>query len=251
LSAVNPANELLARIAATAGSRLDGLSPIALPAGMVLYEELVEQRFVYFPISGVVSFLIVMKGGLSAEVGMVGREGLVGLAPVLGGRMASDRAVVQVAGAAWRMTASDLRQCVLDDSRLAALLAQYAQAFFAQVARTAVCNRLHSTEQQFCRWILMTLDRTDGDSFDMTQQAVSNMLGSRREAVSQVAARLRAIGAIEYTRGSVRVVDRALLESVVCECYGQLNIQTARLLDAVSPEQDIPHPTNRTERTSQ
>jgi CRP-like cAMP-binding protein len=229
---VQLANQLLERLPARTRSALTRqLVPVSLDAGQLLYEELVEQHFVYFPIAGVVSFLLVMASGASAEVGMVGREGLVGLAPVLGGKAASDRAVVQVAGAAWRMEAGELRQRVLVDRRLAAMLAQYAQAFLAQVAHTAVCNRLHTIRQQFCRWILMTLDRTGSGDFQMTQQAIANMLGTRRESVSAIASQLAEAGAIDYSRGTLRVTDRRVLAASACECYGQLKDQTRRLLD--------------------
>ena len=206
------------------------LELVQLEPGVLLYKEFVEQKYVYFPTFGIVSFLHVMQSGASAEIGLVGNDGLVGLAPVLGGRAASGRAVVQVAGAAWRMEASALRARILLDKRLGALLAQYAQVFLAQVSQTAVCNRAHNVEQQFCRWMLMSLDRLQDENFRMTQKLIADMLGARREAVSIVATRLRKKGAIEYIRGVITVVDRNTLEKSSCECYAELNAETERLL---------------------
>lgn len=214
--------------AGTTGFR-EIMTPVTLRFGDVLYDAHEEQKHVFFPTEGVVSMLYLMENGASAEIALVGRDGMVGLASALGGGYSTSRAMVQVSGFAYRAPAKAVNRLMAADSARNILL-RYAQVVMAQMSQTAVCNRHHSVVQQLCRWILHSLDLVDGNEIQMTQQLMAEMLGVRREGVSLVASGLRAEGLIDYTRGTVRVLDRAAMEVRVCECYAVVVRETRRLL---------------------
>jgi CRP-like cAMP-binding protein len=206
------------------------LVPTQLRLGATLYEEHESQRLVYFPTSGVVSLVFMMENGQSAEMAIVGSEGLVGFAALLGGDSTTTRAVVQVAGEAFCIRANTLATLVDNHKALRQLTMCYIQSLLAQFAQTAICNRHHSIEQQWCRWILMSMDRSGGEPIRMTQQLVAEMLGVRREGVSAVASSLKTEGVVEYSRGIISLLDRKRLEMRVCECYSIILRETERLL---------------------
>jgi CRP-like cAMP-binding protein len=189
-----------------------------------------EAGHVYFPLGGVVSLLAVMADGASGEVGIVGSEGMVGLAALLGGDSMPVRAIVQAPGAAVRAPARTFRLALSEDGLLRGRLDRYTQAMMTQIAQTAVCNRLHPTEERAARWILMTHDRVGDGSFPMTQEFLGHMLGVRRATVTIAAGMLRAAGLISYQRGTMRVLDRDALEEAACECYGVVRREYDRLL---------------------
>lgn len=204
---------------------------VALSLGAVLYESGAQPRHVYFPVSGVVSLLILTEDGGSAEIAVIGNDGCVGIALLLG-QTALDRAVVQIAGHAYRLPAGVVLREFKRRTAAQPLLLRYIQALMTQMARTAVCNRHHTVEQQLCRWLLLTLDRLPSTDMVMTQELISNMLGVRRPGVTQAARKLRHAGLIEYERGHIRVLDRARLEAHACECYAAVKRETDRLLPA-------------------
>jgi CRP-like cAMP-binding protein len=204
--------------------------------GDVLYESGSELRHVFFPTTAIVSLLYVMQDGASAEIAVVGNEGMVGVALFMGGETTPSRAVVQSAGHAYRLKGQVLK----DEFRLGAalqhLLLRYTQALLTQMAQTAVCNRHHSVDQQLCRWLLLSLDRLPTNKLSMTQELIANMLGVRREGVTEAAGKLQAIGLIEYSRGNITVLDRPQLEAQACECYDVVKKEFDRLLpDVVIP----------------
>ena len=206
------------------------LVPIELDLGAVLYEAGELQDLIYFPISGIVSLLYSMQNGNSAEMAIVGSEGLVGFAALLGGRSTTTRAVVQVAGEAVAMKRRPLLNLIDDDKHVRQLMMCYTQSLLSQFAQTAVCNRHHTIEQQWCRWMLMSMDRSGQHPIRMTQQLIAEMLGVRREGVSVTASALKSAGIIEYSRGVISIADRKGLEERVCECYGIVVRETERLL---------------------
>ena len=210
------------------------LELIELPLGATLYDEKAEQNFVYFPSSGIVSLLYTMRNGNSAEMAIVGSEGLAGFAALLGGLSTTTRAVIQVSGQGFRLKRRVLEKIMDADSQFRRLMLRYAQSLLTQFAQTAVCNRHHSVEQQWCRWILMTLDRGSSCEIKMTQQLIADMLGVRREAVSAVANSLKSEGMVNYSRGVIEVLDRARMEERVCECYSLIVDETERLLPGSS-----------------
>lgn len=209
---------------------LPQLEKVELPLGQVLYESGTEQRFVYFPTSAIVSLLYVTENGSSAEIAVVGFEGVVGIALFLGGATSPNRAVVQSAGGGYRMRARVIQEEFANSLPVMHLLLRYAQALIAQISQTAVCNRHHSVQQQLCRWLLMSVDRLTGHHLYMTQELISNMLGVRREGVTENAHKLQAAGLIRYSRGHIEVLDRKGLEGMVCECYAVVNKEYERLL---------------------
>jgi CRP-like cAMP-binding protein len=209
---------------------LASLEPVPMPLGMAVYESGGPQGYVYFPTSSIVSLLYVLEDGSSAEIAVTGCEGLVGIALFMGGETTPSRAVVQSAGRGYRVRASVLKQRFERGGALQLLLLRFTQALITQMTQTAVCNRHHSVDQQLCRWLLLSLDRLPGDDLVMTQQLIANMLGVRREGVTEAAGKLQADGLIEYNRGRIKVVDREKLEQRVCECYAVVKKEYDRLL---------------------
>jgi CRP-like cAMP-binding protein len=187
---------------------------------------------VYFPTDSIVSLLYVLADGATAEIAVTGNEGLVGIALFMGGETTPSRAVVQSAGEGFRLKASVLKKEFERGAALQHLLLRYTQALITQMTQTAVCNRHHSVDQQLCRWLLLSLDRLPGNRLVMTQELIANMLGVRREGVTEAAGKLQADGLIEYSRGKITVVDRARLEARVCECYAVVKLEYDRLLPA-------------------
>ena len=227
-----PENGLLAALPAEDYERLlPHLMPVKFSLGEVLYESQGLMEYVYFPTSSHISLLYTMIDGSTAEVGLVGNEGLVGIALFMGGDTTPNRAIVQGAGRAFKMKASVLQDEFKRGGALQLALLRYTQALITQISQTAVCNRLHTTEQRLCRWILMTHDRTQTDQLEMTHEFIANMLGIHREAVSLVAHRLREKGAIDYRRGSMQIVNRRILEECSCECYQVVRVEQQRLMD--------------------
>ena len=204
------------------------LVPLAL--GQVLHESGAQMRYVYFPTNSIVSLLCLMEDGASAEIAVVGHEGIVGISLFMGGETMPSRAVVQSAGQAWRLRGQLLKEEFYRAGPMQRLLLRYTQALLTQMAQTAVCNRHHSLDQQLCRWLLLSIDRLASDELIMTQELIANMLGVRREGVTEAAGKLQRAGLIEYNRGHIRVLDRASLEARACECYGVVRKEFGRLL---------------------
>ncbi len=224
-------NHLLAALPAEVQSRLfPNLELIDLPYGKVLYESGDAMRYVYFPIDSIVSLLYVMENGASAEVSVVGNEGFVGMALLMGGDSTPSQAMVQSAGHGYRLAADLFKKEFHRQSGMQILLLRYMQALITQMTQTAVCNRHHSVEQQLCRWLLLCLDRVTGDQLFMTQELMANMLGVRREGVTEAAGSLQKQGGITYTRGRITVLDRAVIEKLSCECYAVVRKETDRLM---------------------
>jgi len=224
-------NRLLGALPAADLMRLlPHLEPVPLPLGAVIYESGGEQAHVYFPASGIVSLLYVMNDGAAAEIAVVGNEGIVGIALFMGGETTPSRAVVQSAGSAWRLEPGAIKAEFARGGALQRLLLRYTQSLITQMTQTAVCNRHHLLEQQLCRWLLLSLDRLPSNQLVMTQQLIANMLGVRREGVTEAAGRLQADGLTDYSRGCINVLDRARLEKRACECYGVVRHECDRLL---------------------
>lgn len=198
--------------------------------GKVLYESGGRQDYIYFPTTSIVSMIYMMENGSSAEMGLTGNEGVVGIALFMGGDTMPNRAVVQRAGSAIRMKARALQNEFALGGEFQHLLLLYTQALITQIAQTAVCNRLHSVEQHLCRWLLLTHDRSETDELLMTQELIASTLGVRREGVTVAAGRLQDAGAISYARGHIKILDRARLERIVCECYHVVKAEFDRLL---------------------
>lgn len=206
------------------------LEPTSLELGQVLYESGDTLDYVYFPTTSIISLLYIMENGATAEIGVVGNDGILGIAVFMGGDTTPNRAVIQSAGGAFKMKAKDLRDEFTLGGVFHNLLLRYTQALITQISQTAVCNRLHSVEQQLCRWLLLSHDRLDSDTLVMTHDLISNMLGVRREGVTKAARKLAAKKLIKNVRGSIAVLDRAGLERTVCECYNVVNKEYDRLL---------------------
>ena len=206
------------------------LKLVTLPLGAVLYESGDAQRHIYFPIDAIVSLLYVLKDGASAEIAVVGNDGAIRVALFMGGATTTNRAIVQSAGSAYRLTGTRLKQEFERHGELLHVLLRYTQALITQMAQTAVCNRHHSVDQQLCRWLLLSLDRLSGTRLKMTQELIANMLGVRREGVTAAAGKLQKVGAIRYVRGHITVTDRPKLEELSCECYAVVKKETDRLL---------------------
>ncbi len=204
---------------------------VTFSLGEVIYESQASLEYVYFPTTCVVSLLYTMENGSTAEMGLVGNDGIVGIALFLGGDTTPNHAVVQIAGQAYRMNAKVLRKEFARGGPFQQLLLRYTQALITQISQTAVCNRLHSVEQRLCRWLLLSHDRVACDELPMTQEFIANMLGGRRESVTVSAARLQAAGLIHYSRGHIQILDRCGLEAQVCECYQIVKTELDRLLD--------------------
>ena len=209
---------------------LPELELVELALGQVLYEAGELESYVYFPTSAIVSLLYVMENGDSAEIAVVGNEGIVGYAIFMGGNSTSSRAVVQSAGFGFRMKSKIIKDEFEKYAPVTHLLLRYTQALMTQMSQTAVCNRHHSLAQQLCRWLLISLDRLPGNELVMTQELIANMLGVRREGVTESALKLQANGLIKYTRGRIMVLDRAGLEKRSCECYQVVKKEYDRLL---------------------
>ena len=223
-------NDLLAALSASEFKRLHKhLEPSPMPLGHVVYESGRLLEHVYFPTTAIVSLLYVMENGSSAEIAVVGREGLVGISLFMGGETTPSRAVVQSEGVAFRLAAQFLRSEFNRTGAMQHLLLRYTQSLITQMAQTAVCNRHHSVEEQLCRWLLMSLDRLHTQELVMTQELIANMLGVRREGVTAAAGKLQDAGAIEYRRGHIKVLDRPLLEAMCCECYEVVRKECERL----------------------
>ena len=206
------------------------LEALSLPLGMVVYESGGEQRYVYFPTSSIVSLLYVLADGSSAEIAVTGNEGLVGISLFMGGETTPSRAVVQSAGRGFRLRGDVLRKEFESGGVLQHLLLRFTQALITQMTQTAVCNRHHTVDQQLCRWLLLSLDRLPGNELVMTQELIANMLGVRREGVTEAAGRLQADGLIRYRRGRITILRRDQLEARVCECYAVVKKEYDRLL---------------------
>ena len=224
-------NYLLAALPAEHYQRvLPDLELVAMPLGLSIYESGDTQGYVFFPTASIVSLLYVMEDGSSAEIAVVGNEGLVGISLFMGGESTTSRAVVQSEGFAYRLKASVLKAEFERGGPLQHLLLRYTQALITQMAQTAVCNRHHAIEQQLCRWLLLSLDRLLSNELSMTQELIANMLGVRREGVTEAAGKLQAHGLIHYSRGKIVVLDRPKLEAHVCECYAVVKREYDRLL---------------------
>jgi len=224
-------NHLLRALPALEAERLlPRLELVAMPLGHVLYESGSQLRHVYFPTTSIVSLLYVMADGASAEIAVVGNEGMVGVALFMGGETTPSRAVVQSAGHAYRLKGQFLKEEFTRAAALQHLLLRYTQALLTQMAQTAVCNRHHSVDQQLCRWLLLSLDRLPSNKLSMTQELIANMLGVRREGVTEAAGKLQRLNLIKYSRGRITVLDRPGLERQVCECYEVVRRETQRLL---------------------
>jgi CRP-like cAMP-binding protein len=223
-------NRILAAMSAAERGRIyPHLQLVPMPLGKILYEPGDVQRRVYFPIDSIVSFLYIMKDGASAEIGLVGNEGLIGIALFMGGDSTPSRSVVQSAGSAYRLAGKRLKEEFDRHGKSHSLLLRYTQALLTQMAQTVVCNRHHAVDQQLCRRILLSLDRLPSNRLDMTQELIANMLGVRREGVTTAAVKLQQLGAIRYSRGRIVVVNRPKLEELCCECYSVVKKETDRL----------------------
>lgn len=229
-------NHLLDALPAEVLERLlPNLELVELPLGKVLYESGDTLRHVYFPIDCIVSLLYVMENGASAEISVVGLEGMIGIALFMGGESTPSRAIIQSGGYAYRLLARKFKEEFNLHAELLLLLLRYSQSLITQMAQTAVCNRHHSIDQQLCRWLLLSLDRLPANQLPsnrltMTQEFIANILGVRREGVTAAAGKLQKLGVIEYSRGQIRVADRPHLERLCCECYAVVKKETDRLL---------------------
>jgi CRP-like cAMP-binding protein len=209
---------------------LPRLESVDMPLGQVLYESGSTLSHVYFPTTSIVSLLYVMENGASAEIAVVGNEGLVGISLFMGGESTPSRAVVQSAGQGFRLPAQTIKDEFNRAGTVMHLLLRYTQALITQMAQTAVCNRHHSLDKQLCRWLLLSLDRLGGNELVMTQELIANMLGVRREGVTEGALKLQHAGLIRYARGHITVLDRPGLEKRTCECYAVVKKEYDRLL---------------------
>jgi CRP-like cAMP-binding protein len=206
------------------------LELVSMPLGKVLYESGDALKHVYFPTDSIVSLLYVMEDGASAEISVVGNEGIVGVALFMGGESTPSRAIVQSGGSAYRLPGQSLKDEFNRHGPLLVLMLRYTQSLLTQMAQTAVCNRHHSIEQQLCRWLLLSLDRLPTNRLTMTQELIANMLGVRREGVTDAAGKLQKLGIIRYSRGEITVLNRSKLEQHSCECYEVVKIECDRLL---------------------
>jgi CRP-like cAMP-binding protein len=227
-------NQLLAALPGEDFARISKkLKLVTLPLSEVLYEAGSRQRSVYFPTTAIVSLLYMLADGASAEIAVVGNEGIIGVSLFMGGETTPSRGVVQSAGYAYRLSGKFLKEEFTRGGAMQHLLLRYTQALLTQMAQTAVCNRHHSVDQQLCRWLLLSLDRLVGNELVMTQELIANMLGVRREGVTEAAGNLQDAGLIKYSRGRITVLNRDGLEARTCECYGVVKKEFDRLLPAV------------------
>ncbi|BCM24685.1 Crp/Fnr family transcriptional regulator [Methyloradius palustris] len=209
------------------------LELVEMPLGEVLYESGGQLKHVYFPTSAIVSLLYVMENGSSAEIAVVGNEGILGISLFMGGNTTPSRAVTQSAGFGYRLKAQLIKEEFSRAGPVMRLLLRYTQALITQMAQTAVCNRHHTVEQQLCRWLLLSLDRLSSNKLTMTQELIANMLGVRREGVTEAAGKLQRAGLIDYSRGHITVLDRPSLEKRSCECYTVVKTEFDRLLPSL------------------
>jgi CRP-like cAMP-binding protein len=224
-------NHLLAALSDTERERIyPQLKLVPMPLGQVLYEPGDVLRHVYFPTDSIVSLLYVLADGASAEISVVGNEGIIGIALFMGGETTPSRAIVQSAGYAYQLIGQQLKDEFHRNGEVQLLLLRYTQALITQMAQTAVCNRHHSVDQQLCRWLLLSLDRLSSNQLTMTQELIANMLGVRREGVTEAAGKLHKLGVIRYARGQITVLDRPRLEQLCCECYAVVKRESDRLL---------------------
>jgi CRP-like cAMP-binding protein len=224
-------NHLLAALSPAEQERIfPHLQLVPMPLGKVLYESGDLLHHVYFPTDSIVSLLYVLADGASAEISVVGNEGLIGIALFMGGETTPSRAIVQSAGHAYRLVGQLLKDEFHRNGPMQLLLLRYTQALITQMAQTAVCNRHHSVDQQLCRWLLLSLDRLPSNQLTMTQELIANMLGVRREGVTEAAGKLHGLGVINYARGQITVLDRPQLEQLCCECYAVVKTESDRLL---------------------
>ena len=215
---------------AVRGRLFPHLRLVTLSLGTVLYESGSLMPHIYFPVDAIVSLLYVLDNGASAEIAVVGNDGAVGVSLFMGGETTTSRAVVQSAGYAYRLTGARLKREFALHGDLMYILLRYTQSLITQMAQTAVCNRHHSVDQQLCRWLLLSLDRLSSNELTMTHELIANMLGVRREGVTDAAGKLQKLGVIRYRRGRISVLNRSELERLCCECYGVVKKETARLL---------------------
>ena len=230
-------NHLLAALAPAERERIyPWLQLVEMRLGKVLYESGDVLRHVYFPTDSIVSLLYVLADGASAEISVVGNEGLIGIALFMGGETTPSRALVQSAGYAYRLIGQQLKDEFHRNGPLQLLLLRYTQALITQMAQTAVCNRHHSVDQQLCRWLLLSLDRLSSNQLAMTQELIADMLGVRREGVTEAAGKLDKLGVIRYARGHITVLDHPKLEQLCCECYAVVRKESDRLLPRGAPQ---------------
>ncbi len=223
-------NQILASLPAGERERLfPHLKLVEMPLGAVVYESGATLRHMYFPASCIVSLLYVLEDGSSAEIAVVGNEGAIGVALFMGGETTPSRAIVQSGGLAYRLTGRRLKDEFNRHGQMLHLLLRYTQSLIMQMAQTAICNRHHSVHQQLCRWLLLSLDRLPSNKLTMTQELIANMLGVRREGVTEAAGKLQRLGVIRYSRGQITVLDRPKLEQLSCECYVAVRKETDRL----------------------
>ena len=223
-------NHLLAALSSAERERLyPHLRLVSMPLGKALYEPGDVLRYVYLPVDSIVSLLYVLENGASAEISVVGNEGLIGVALFMGGETTPSRAIVQSAGHAYRLAGTLLKEEFHRSGGLQLLLLRYTQSLITQMAQTAVCNRHHSVDQQLCRWLLLSLDRLASNELVMTQELIANMLGVRREGVTEAAGKLQKLGVISYSRGHITVLDRPKLEELCCECYTVVKRESDRI----------------------
>ncbi|MES2500674.1 MAG: Crp/Fnr family transcriptional regulator [Pseudomonadota bacterium] len=213
---------------------LPNLELVKLPLGYVLNESGAQMDYVYFPTTSIISLLYVMENGASAEIAVVSKEGVLGISLFMGGDTTPSRAVVQSSGYGYRLKGAILKSEFKRAGPMQNLLLRYTQALITQMAQTAVCNRHHTVVQQLCRWLLLSLDRLDSNELTMTQELIANMLGVRREGVTEAASKLQAAGLIKYSRGHITVIDRPQLEKRSCECYQVVKIEFDRLLPSLN-----------------
>ena len=229
-------NHLLAALSAAELKRMRGkLELVEMPLGDVVYESGRHLDHVYFPIDCIVSLLYVLENGSSAEIAVVGNEGVVGVSIFMGGETTPSRAVVQSAGVAYRLPGQVIKDEFIRGGAMQHLMLRYTQALITQMAQTAVCNRHHSVDQQLCRWLLLSIDRLASPEITMTQELIANMLGVRREGVTEAAGKLQKAGVISYRRGHIKVLNRPKLETMSCECYEVVRRESARLLPVMAP----------------
>ncbi len=226
-------NTLLSALPIELRNKLEpDLERVSLHLGRVLYEPGEILRYVYFPVDCIVSSVYVMESGASSGTLVIGNEGMVGIAVFLGGASTPGRAIVQTSGYAYRLPARAFKEEFISHPQLLLLLLRYTQSLLTQVAQTAACNRHHAIDQQLCRWLLLSLDRSPDNHLTMTQELISNVLGVRREGITQAAGKLQRLGVIEYSRGHITVVSRAKLEALSCECYAVVKKEISRLMPA-------------------
>jgi CRP-like cAMP-binding protein len=224
-------NHLLAALPPEEYQRLRPfLEPVAFPLGKVVYQSGQQIDYIYFPTTSMVSLLYTLADGMTAQVGLTGNEGVVGVALFLGGESTPNQSVVQIGGSAYRLSAPVAQAEFKRGETFQDLLLRYTQALITQISQTAICNRLHPVEQRFCRWLLLSHDRVEANELKMTQELIATMLGGRRESVTVAAGRLQDAGLIQYTRGNITILDRAGLEATVCECYGVVRAEYQRML---------------------